>query len=466
MMVLETIQTPGIAQLSYLIGDTGSGTAAVIDPRADAAVYVELARRHWVAITHALETHVHADFMSGSRALRSLLGGKLSIAASGETDPKYGYDVHRLCDGDRLTFGDTTLIARHTPGHTPEHLAYEVAVSVKIDQPWGIFTGDSLFVGSVGRPDLLGAEETDDLARQLFKTMRDYFKGLDDGMLVFPGHGAGSACGADISDRPVSTIAWEKRHNRAMKIDDEGEFLAFVKQGAPPVPAHYPRLKKVNLQPHDAAHVPPCPALSARAFAEQVEAGEAQLLDTRDMLAFGGGHIPGAINIGDRDELSVWAGDLLDPDKPILLVAYDERRVDHLATLLWRVGFKQFAGYLAGGMTAWNLRGLPLATLTELSVTELSDRRADVQVLDVRSDREWNSGHIPGATHFYVGDLRDGDLPCLDKNRPTACYCGSGYRAGIAASLLKRGGFADVANVPGSWSAWKAQGLPTEGGKA
>ena len=473
MMVVETIQTPGIAQLSYLIGDGGAGTAAVIDPRPDCGVYLDLARRHGLAITHAIETHIHADFMSGSRALRSRLGGDLSIAVSGIGDPGYGYERSPVADGDRFAFGAVTLTARHTPGHTPEHLAYEAADTDRPDEPWGVFTGDSLFVGSVGRPDLLGMDETEGLARDLFRTISGYYRKLDEGVLIFPGHGAGSACGADIGDRPVSSIGREKRENEALRIDDEDAFLAFVEEGAPPVPAHYPRLKKVNLKPHDAPCAPPCPALSAGAFRELVDAGDHQLLDTRDLLAFGGGHVPGAIHIGDRDELSVWAGDMLAPDAPILLVAYDDRRVGELITRMWRVGLTRFAGYLAGGMTAWNNRGLPLATLGELSVRELharleldgpGDRRGGVQVLDVRSDNEWSGGRVPGATHFYVGDLRDGSLPDLDKERPVACYCGSGYRASIAASLLQRGGFTDVANVPGSWTAWRAQGLPVEGG--
>lgn len=462
MLVLEQITTAGIAQLSYLLGDTGSGTAAVIDPRPDAQVYLDLAAKHGLSITHALETHIHADFMSGSRALQTLLGGQLTIGASGEGEPEYGYDVHRLHDGDRLTFGAVTLTARPTPGHTPEHLAFEAASSKEPDSPWGVFSGDSLFVGSVGRPDLLGSEETEELARKLFRTMREYYRKLPDEVLVYPGHGAGSACGADIGDRPVTTIGREKRENKALQIEKEDAFLKFVEEGAPPVPAHYPRLKKVNLKPNDLARVPSCPARSVEAFREQIKEGQVQLLDTRDMLAFGGGHIPGAINIGDRDELSVWAGDMLDPDHPILLVAYDDRQVQELVTLLWRVGFTRFAGYLAGGMTAWNNQGLPLNRVRQLSVCELDRCREDWQVLDVRNDHEWEAGRVPGATHFYVGDMRDGALPELDKKQPVACYCGSGYRASIAASLLRRGGFEDVANIPGSWSAWKAQDLPVD----
>ena len=293
--------------------------------------------------------------------------------------------------------------------------------------------------------------------------MRDYFRALDDGVLVYPGHGAGSACGADIGDRSVSTIGREKRENEALTIDDEDAFLEFVKTGAPPVPAHYPRLKKVNLRPDDLAHGPACPPLSVEVFRQRSEEDDVQLLDTRDMLAFGGGHIPGAINIGDRDDLSVWAGDMLDPDRPLLLVAYDDRRIPELVTLIHRVGFTRFAGYLAGGMTAWNNEGLPLARVRQMSVCKLHERRGDVQILDVRNDSEWNSGRVTGATHFYVGEMRDGSLPDLDRDRPVACYCGSGYRAGIAASLLKRDGFEDVANVPGSWTAWRTRNLPVEG---
>ncbi len=463
-MVFERIQTQGIAQISYLIGDDSSGTAAVIDPRPNVEVYLSIARAHGVAITHVFETHIHADFMSGARTLVSRLGSAV-LCASGESDAAYGFDLQRIRDGDRFDFGSVLLTARHTPGHTPEHLSYEVAEKTKPGDPWSVFTGDSLFVGSAGRPDLLGDEQTEALTQQLFQTLREYYLKLSDGVLVYPCHGAGSACGADIGERPMSSIGYERRTNPFLHYEGFESFKAFVHEGAPPAPHHYKHLKQVNSQGPPILTSPPAvPGMPPKAFQRAVDNDEAQLVDTRQMLAFGGGHIAGAINIGSRPEISVWAGQMLDYERPILLVVEDETTLDRLVWQLADTGFTNFAGYLAGGMKAWENAGLPLQRLQQTTVQELKDQTEDLQVLDVRAPEEWNSGHIPGARHLYVADLRtqsDG-VEGLDKQKPVAAYCGSGYRASIAASLLQRRGYADVRNVPGSWQAWTTQGYEVE----
>ena len=211
-MIFESVKTDGIAQISYLVGDSGTGTAAVIDPRPNVKVYLQLARKFGVSITHIFETHIHADFMSGSRELAAQAGGA-KIYASGEGEASYDFDVEKIRGGDRFEFGGMVLTARHTPGHTPEHLSYELAEAESEDQPWGVLTGDSLFVGSAGRPDLLGEEETEALTEKLFDTLREYYLKLDDGVIIYPCHGAGSACGADIGERPMSTIGYERRTN-------------------------------------------------------------------------------------------------------------------------------------------------------------------------------------------------------------------------------------------------------------
>ncbi|MFG0332163.1 MAG: rhodanese-like domain-containing protein, partial [Maioricimonas sp. JB049] len=368
-------------------------------------------------------------------------------------------------DGDRFEFGSVLLTARHTPGHTPEHLSYELAEKDQPDDPWGVLSGDSLFVGSAGRPDLLGEEETEELTRKLFHTLRDYYLKLDDGVLVFPCHGAGSACGADIGERPMSSIGYERRTNSFLQYDDFEEFKKAVEEGAPPVPQHYPILKKVNARgPELIGGSPRIPGLSPEQFQKEIETGDAQLLDTRQMLAFGGGHIPGAINIGDRPELSVWAGDMLSYDRPILLVVEDERQLGWISWHLAYVGLTRFRGYLAGGMKAWENKGLPLLSLSQLPVQELARQQDHLQILDVRSPSEFKQGRIAGATHRFVAEMRDGvngELK-LDRDKPTAVYCGSGYRASIAASLMQRDGFEDVRNVPGSMQAWKSAGYDIE----
>ncbi|MCG6158018.1 MBL fold metallo-hydrolase [Rubinisphaera margarita] len=463
-MVFERVQTDGIAQISYLISDDSTGEAAVIDPRPNVDVYLELSRKSGVAITHIFETHIHADFMSGARELQNRLGSA-SIYASGEEDASYDFPVERIHAGDRFKFGSITMTVRHTPGHTPEHVAYELAKTGSEGAPWGVLTGDSLFVGSAGRPDLLGEEETEELTEKLFHTLRDYYLKLDDGVIIYPCHGAGSACGADIGERPMSTIGFERRTNDFLQYDDFEKFKKFVKEGAPPVPQHYPILKKINARgPEVIGSSPAIPPLSAEQFQKAIESDADQLVDTRQMLAFGGGHIPGAINIGDRPSLSVWAGDMLSYDRKILLVVEDEEDLDWIAWHFAYVGLTKFAGYLAGGMKSWENKGLPLQALPQIPVQELAERKDEFQLLDVRSPSEFESGRIAGAKHKFVGEMRDGvngDLG-LNRDNPIAVYCGSGYRASIAASLLQRENYSRVYNVPGSMSAWKNVGLDVE----
>jgi hydroxyacylglutathione hydrolase len=463
-MIFESVQTAGIAQLSYLVGDEGSQTAALVDPRPGVEVYLELSRKYGVTITHIFETHIHADFMSGARELQRRLGSA-KIYASGEGDARYDFPLEKIRGGDRFDFGSLVLTARHTPGHTPEHLAYELAEKDRVKDPWGVLTGDSLFVSSAGRPDLLGEGETEELTKQLFHTLRDYYLTLDDGVIIYPCHGAGSACGADIGERPMSTIGFERRTNEFLQYEDFEEFKSFVKEGAPPVPHHYPILKKMNAKgPEPLGTAPTVPGLPPGEFWTRVQQGGSQLIDTRQMLAFGGGHIPGAINIGDRPELSVWAGDMLCYQKPILLVVEDETRLDWVAWHFAYVGLTNFAGYLAGGMKAWENKGLPLETLPQVAVQQIAEEENKFQLLDVRAPSEYEKSRIPGAKHKFVAEMRDGvdgELG-IDPKKPVAVYCGSGYRASIAASLMKRDGFQEVYNVPGSMQAWKAAGFQVE----
>ncbi|TVS19879.1 MAG: MBL fold metallo-hydrolase [Planctomycetaceae bacterium] len=461
MLIFESLLTEGIAQLSYLVGDTSTGSAAVVDPRPDVDVYLEMAERHGVSITHVLETHIHADFMSGARELAHRTG-TAKIYCSHEGEPSYGFEHEAIRDGTRFPFGKVALTTRHTPGHTPEHVSFELAENDRPDEPWGVLTGDSLFVGSAGRPDLLGEQATPELTEKLFQTLKDYYLRLDDGVMIYPCHGAGSACGADIGERPASTIGHERRGNPFLQFDDLERFQAFIEEGAPPVPSHYPKLKKVNGQgPPVLGNLPGCPGLPPQSFQEKIDQGRYQLLDVRHMLAFGGGHIAGAVNIGDRAELSVWAADMLESEVPTLLVLHDDTDRDRVLRLLLRTGVVEHAGYLAGGMTAWANTGRAMQRLPQRTVQELHDNRGDFEVLDVRSDGEWRRGHIPGARHCFVGTLRD-STPELDRDKPLVTYCASGYRASIAASLLQSRGFNKVHNVPGSWQAWTSAGYPVE----
>jgi len=459
----KRVLTPGISQLSYLVGDSAAGVAAVIDPRPDCGVYLKMARELGLAITHIFETHVHADFMSGARELADRLGNA-QILVSREGKAAYGFEHASVSDADRFEFGKLVLTARFTPGHTPEHMAYELANADDADSPWGVLTGDSLFVGSVGRPDLMGDEQTDRLVKQLFDTMERYYKKLHPGVLIYPCHGHGSECGPNIADRLDSSIGYELAHNPYLQIHEFAPFKEKLDADAPPEPTHYKRLKKLNAAgPPVLGSGPPVPPLTPTQFQEAVRRSDTQLLDTRHMLAFGGGHIEGALNIGLRPELSVWSGWMADPEKSLLLVLNRDRALEEVRDLLVRVGLTRFAGYVAGGMTAWNNAGLPFRRLEPMSVHELRDRTGSAQVIDVRKDEEWEQGHVPNAVHAFVPELAQ-RLEEFDPRRPTVTYCATGYRASIAASLLQKNGFHDVRSVPGSWTAWKNAGLPIAGG--
>ncbi len=461
-LVFKTIQTEGIAELSYLIGDDDEGVAAVFDPRPDCDVYVDMAREAGLAITHIFETHIHADLVSGSRELCARVESA-KIFASNEGGAEYGFEHEKVNDGDRFTFGELLVIARHTPGHTPEHMSYLLADADHPDDAWGILTGDSLFVSSAGRPDLLGEKHTKQLAEQQFRTLRDFYLKMPDHVMIYPNHGAGSPCGADIGDRLTSTIGYERRFNTFLQFDEVQKFTEYALATAPPVPKYYPVMKKVNAQgPRVLGNLPRVPGLPPKAFKEAIEKRSGVLVDVRTMLAFGGGHIPAALNIGGSPILSIWAGWMLDPDEPILLVLEGENDLEEIVRLFIRTGYTKFAGYLVGGMKAWDAAGFPLAEVGQMSVHELNKRAHELQIVDVRSPREWKNGHVPGARHIFLPELRK-RIGELDRSKPTAVYCGSGYRASIATSIMKPAGFEKLWNVPGSWEAWKKARLPVEG---
>ena len=463
-LIFECIQTPGIAELSYLVGDDSAGIAAVIDPRADVECYVELALAKQLSITHIFETHIHADLVSGVRELHARVNSAM-IFLSHEGGASYDFDHDPVNDGDTFEFGEALITARHTPGHTPEHLSYLLAEKDHHDVPWGVLTGDSLFVSSAGRPDLLGKAEAEKLAKQLFHTLRNFYLKLDDGVIIYPAHGAGSPCGADIGDRLSSTIGHERRFNTFLQFDDVKRFTEFALSTAPPTPTYLPRMKKVNAKgPEILGNLPVVRGLPPKMFQEAMEQKDHMVVDTRMMLGFGGGHLHGALNIGGMPMLSIWAGWLLDPEKPILLVLESDGQLDEIVRYFVRTGYTRFAGYLVGGMMAWNNAGLPLEAVGQMTVHEVRYTDKNLQLLDVRSPDEWKGGHIPTARHAFLGELRE-QLDKFDRTQPTVVYCNSGYRASIATSILKQEGFESVFNVPGSWQAWQAAGFPVEEAK-
>jgi hydroxyacylglutathione hydrolase len=459
-MIFETVQTEGIAALSYLIGDDETGSAAVIDPRADVDIYLELAKKRKVAITHVFETHNHADLLSGARELSARVK-TAKIFLSEEGGAKYDFEHEALRDGASFQFGELILTARHTPGHTPEHMSYEAAEEARAKKPWGIFTGDSLFVNSAGRPDLMGGEETEELAEKLYDTLYSYYLKLDDSVIIYPAHGHGSPCGADIGDRLTSSIGYERRFNPFLQRPKKAEFKAYALATAPPEPTYYKRMKRLNAAgPKVLGNLPLVPGLPPKLFQKAIGKEKAVVIDTRSMLAFGGGHIKGAMNIGGLPELSVWAGWMLDPARPLFLVLEHDDQVSKIIPLFLRTGFTKFGGYLVGGMKAWDNAGLPLAEVDQISVHEVKKQADELQILDVRAPDEWEKGRIPGAKHIFLPEVPKRARE-LKKDKPVAVYCDSGYRASLAASLLKRQNF-DVRNIPGSWQAWESAKYPVE----
>lgn len=475
-MILERITSEGLAHYSYLVGDETAGVCAVIDPRRDVDIYLERARNHQVQITHILETHIHADFVSGSCELAARCGAPIYVGVTADV----AFDHRSLQDGEEVSLGEFVLKVVHAPGHTPEHVVFLISGGTGASAPWGLFTGDTLFAGDVGRPDLLGEDQEEELAYQLYTSLHEKLLALGDGIIIYPGHGEGSPCGASIGARPTSTIGYERANNELLRVEDADQFVKELLAAQSAAPSYYPRMKKVNARgPEVLGALPALPALDAAAFADEMKRPNRVILDLRSLEAFAGAHIEGALNIGMREPFPIWAGRILDetlpiwagwivaPDSRILLVADSAEQAEEARTELLRVGYEQVGGYLRRGLHGWTEQGMPVVHGNLLSVQELraiqetGERGEGWQILDVRSDQEWKEGHIPGASHIPVNELEQ-RLGELDRDRPLAVYCGSGYRASIAVSLLLRNGFEEVANVPGSISGWKGAGYPLE----
>lgn len=458
---------PGLAIYSYLIADERGKDAVVIDATRDVDEFVNLARAEGLRIRHILETHVHADFVSGSVELKARLGGEPHIHCSGLGGEMWTppHADHVVEDHDEIQIGSIRLRAIHTPGHTPEHLAWAVYDETRSKQtPWLLLTGDFVFVGDVGRPDLLGKKEQTALAKQLYHSVTNILPHYADFTEIFPGHGAGSLCGKAIGSRASSTLGYERRYNPSLQPAQQPEWTDRLLAGMPLAPPYFSRMKQVNRSgPPIIGPELPGKARFGAAQVRQLVGEQCVILDVRSKEAFAASHIAGSINIPDGPNLPTWAGWVLPYDKPLLLVADDPAIVEDAVRHLVRVGFDQARGYLEGGMDAWQTHGYPIGTLRTYCVHDLAARiKADIknlQIIDVRTDSEWNAGHIDGAIHIHGGLLQNRSVE-LEYDRPTMVVCGSGYRASIAASFLQRQGFSDVANILGGMTAWRAAELP------
>ncbi|HVC32182.1 MAG TPA: MBL fold metallo-hydrolase [Chloroflexota bacterium] len=459
-MYLKQFFVEGLGHASYLIGSDQTQEAAVVDPGRDIETYVAEAQLRGFKIRYALETHLHNDFVSGARQLAQHVGAE--YVASAEARLEFPYRA--VGEGDELRLGELRISVLFTPGHTPEHVTYVVGDTARAEAPVLVFTGGDLLVGTVGRPDLLGPELGRKLAPLLYDSLHQKILTLEDYVEVLPTHGAGSLCGRGISGKRTSTIGYERRFNPALQKKTKKEFVEYVLSGNPGIPTYYRRMRPTNQQgPSDWRRPEPRP-LTPDEVVHLIGHG-AIVLDTRSNVAFGGGHIPGAINIGLDTMFATWVGWLVPSDVPLVLVIDDPQAWGEVVTRLARVGYERVVGYLQFGMSSWIEAAHPIGQISQWTVSKLHDELAQArpQVLDVRTDSEWESGHIPEAVHIMLGDLPE-RIGELDQSRPIAVICGSGYRSSIASSVLRQRGLTKLANVLGGMTAWKAAGYPDTDG--
>ena len=420
-MLLYQRFVPGLAIASYVIGDERTGQAAVIDATRDVDDYLRYAKDNDLHIGHVLETHVHADYVCGSAELKSRLNDDVQVHCSGEGGEQWTppYADHVAQDGHEIQMGSVRLKAIHTPGHTPEHFSWALFDDSRSkDTAWVIFTGDFLFVGDVGRPDLLGKEAQEQLAHQLYQSVFERLPAWPDITEIFPGHGAGSLCGKAISSRRSSTVGYERRFNASLAAKPEETWVADLLNDMPLAPPYFRRMKQVNSEgpPVIGPELPGQRRWSAKQVHERV-CEECLIVDVRSKEAFSAAHIPGAINIPFGATLPSWAGWVLPYDRPTLLVVDEASRMPEATTHLLRVGFDDVQGYLEGGMDAWQTSGYELTTLNTLSVhqaeQQIKQSAGAVTVLDVRTEKEWHGGHIDGAIHIHGGKLQErfADVP-------------------------------------------------------
>ncbi|MBT8486697.1 MAG: MBL fold metallo-hydrolase [Phycisphaerales bacterium] len=465
-MLLERFEVPGLAHYSYAVGCPGAGAIAIVDPERNIDRYLAFAQANHVRITHVLETHIHADYASGARDLATRAGATLALSAYDEGETyDVQYEHQPLRDGDALTLGRVRIVARHTPGHTPEHLAFLVYDEARTNEtPIAMLSGDFLFVGSLGRPDLLGEDAKRALARRLFASVRATLSDLPDGIEIHPAHGAGSMCGAGMSGRPTSTLGYERFANPYLDPTlDEATFVERILGSVPPFPPYYRRMKTVNsVGPTPLADIPAHPALPATRFAELTDAGHV-VIDLRSQVAFDGAHIPGSFGIGAGPNLPVWASWVVPYETPLLLVPGHPSEVEPSVAALRRIGLDDVVGFLEGGIEAWREAGGPMQQTALMQAPEVHERMtagANLRLLDVRSDREWADGHAPGAMHITTGELAERLEEMPDHLGPIAVICGGGYRSVVAASVLQRAGYQNVIDVLGGMAAWRRAGLP------
>ncbi|HXZ30648.1 MAG TPA: rhodanese-like domain-containing protein [Terriglobales bacterium] len=458
-MYFEQFYLGCLAHASYLLASKGE--AVVVDPQRDVDLYLKAAKERGVQIRHIFETHLHADFVSGHRELADRTGATIYIGArAGATFPHI--DMH---DGFELRVGNILIRTLETPGHTPESVCLVITDLEKSPDPWAVLTGDTLFIGDVGRPDLSKTCTPVTLAGMLYDSLHNKLLKLPDNVLVYPAHGAGSLCGRNMRAERSSTIGTERLTNYALQIPTREDFIRQLTSNLPTRPDYFLQDAEINRSGAAAlADLPPLQPLSSAELSALLH-DDVIALDVRSGEEFASAHVPGSINIALSGQFASWAGTLLGLSSHPVLIADSPEQLEEARMRLARVGVEELRGYLQGGTTAWKNAGLPLAEVPQITVQALEERLHSRQtgVLDVRREPEWQAGHLEGADWWPLDNFKVSP-PEINRSAPLAVHCKSGYRSMTACSLLQRAGFNNVTNVVGGFDAWLAAKLPVESG--
>lgn len=461
-MFFQHVYDKSLAQASYFLGCQKAGVAIVIDPKRDVDTYLQIARENKMTITHIAETHIHADFLSGARELAALTGAELYLSDEGGPDWQYQFPHKGLKDGDEFMVGNLKMQVLHTPGHTPESISFLLTDTPASPEPVMVFTGDFVFVGDVGRPDLLekaaGISGTkEEGAKQMYQSIQRFSK-MPDHIQLWPGHGAGSACGKALGAVPSSTIGYEKIRNWAFQYEkDEAGFIEYLLADQPEPPKYFAMMKKLNkIERPLVTEVPAITELTPATLETELKKG-ITLIDTRDKSVFAAGYIPGSINIQNNNSFSTWCGWFLSYDEPFLLVASPED-IEEITRKLMRIGLDRIAGFLPG-IEGWQKAGGTLEKVAFIDVTELKQKieTNNLQIVDIRGATEYQSGHISGAEHHFLGTLAQ-NLDKLHKDKNIVIHCQGGDRASIGYSLLRKNGFQNLENYTGGINQWLQEG--------
>ena len=459
-MYFEQFYLGCLAHASYLLASEGE--AVVVDPQRDVELYLAAAAQQGVAIRHIVETHLHADFVSGHKELAARTGAKIYIGA--EAGAMFSHVP--VGDGYELRFGKASIRVRETPGHTPESICLVVTDEEKSPAPWAVLTGDTLFIGDVGRPDLSPRHTPAQLAGLLYDSLHNKLLALTDDVLVYPAHGAGSLCGKNMRAERSSTIGTERLTNYALQIKSREEFVRQLTSNLPARPEYFVKDAEINRAGAGAlSDLPPLRPLTPAELNAMLSGGEIAL-DVRPGDEFAAGHVPGSVNIALSGQFASWAGTVLGLSAHPVLIGDSDSQLEEARLRLARVGIEVLDGYLDGGIPAWKKSGFRLATISQLTAGEIDARLKlnDVHVLDVRREPEWDAAHIENATWWPLDNFRVSP-PELDHNAPIAVHCKGGYRSMIASSLLQRAGFKQIINVIGGFDAWQEAKLATVSSK-